>query len=509
MQKSLINTLVIFLLFEFWGYSQDVQWTLRLQSNVYLRTWKLTTKAEKTETEIFGAKVVLYESSSNKPVAQTVTDNEGKFVIEVPANGSYYILVSYPGCNTKKMTVDTRNVPEKFQKDNFKPKFTITGGFIMAKPYPGINYSTLNESLVHVQFMEGKKAFDDDKNFTERGVGICSKIYDAEWDLFMKFCDFNKKGDEALAIPDCPLAKKMYESALALIPGEFYPIQQLAKIPDCLAKLENKKKEDEQKKLKEEQEKLAKQKEAEEKAKREAEEKAKKEAEKAEKERLAKEKEEQEKLAKQKEAEEKAKREAEEKAKKEAEKAEKERLAKEKEEQEKLAKQKEAEEKAKRDAEEKAKKEAEKAEKERLAKEKAEQEKLAKQKESEEKKRKMAEEEERKKAEKERLAKEKEEAEKAKREAESKTAQQNIENVPGEPNEDPDPKKGKGKTTTYQILGSQENYRKNLARANDLFKTKRYEEAKSAYEECLKFKPDDPLSKLRIRQCDSILQLKK
>jgi flagellar biosynthesis GTPase FlhF len=270
--------------------------------------------------------------------------------------------------------------------------------------------------------MEGKKAFDDEKNFTERGVGICSKIYDAEWDLFMKFCDFNKKGDDALAIPDCPLAKKMYESALALIPGEFYPIQQLAKIPDCLAKEENKKKDEEQKKL---------------------------------------------------------------------------------------AKQKEAEERAKREAEEKAKKEAERAEKERLAKEKEEQDKLARQKEAEERKRKMAEEEERIKAEKERLAKEKEESEKAKKEAETKTAQQNIENVPGEPNEDPDPKKGKGKTTTYQILGSQENYRKNLARANDLFKTKRYEEAKTAYEECLKFKPDDPLSKLRIRQCDSILQLKK
>ncbi|MCX8080609.1 MAG: hypothetical protein N3F09_05155 [Bacteroidia bacterium] len=466
MRKNFLK--ILFFLNFITAYSQNAYWTLRLQSNVYLRTWTLTTKAEKTEKEIMGAKVVLYEATTNKPIAQTVTDDEGKFVLDVPGNGLYYILVSYPNCNTKKMTVDTRNVPEKLQNENYRPKFTITGGFIMAKPYPGINYGTLSESLVHVQFMEGKRAFDDDKNFTERGVGICQKIYEAEWDLFMRFCDFNKKGDAALAIPDCPLAKQMYESALALIPGEFYPTQQLAKIPDCLKQNENKKKTEEEKKAREEQERLA----------------------------------------KQKEAEEKAKREAEEKARKEAEKAEKERLAKEKAEQERLAKQKEEEERAKREAEEKARKEADRAEKERLAKEKAEQEKLAKQKAAEEKARQKAEEEKRKKEEMERLAKEK--AEKAKeKEAEQTAKEQKIENVPGEPSEDPDPKKGKGKTTTYQILGSQENYKKNLMRANDLFKTKRYEEAKSAYQECLKYKPEDPLSKLRIRQCDSLLNLKK
>jgi len=478
--------------------SQNADWRLRLESNVYLRTWKLTTKAEKTEAEIFGAKIVLYDAATQKPVAQTVSDNEGKFMLEVPPNGNFYILISYPGCNTKKMTVDTRNVPQEIQEKNFRPRFKITGGFIMAKPYPGIDYNGLSESLVHVRYFENKKAFDDDKVYTERGTSIVSKIYDSEWDLFKKFCDFNKKGDDALAIPDCPLAKKMYESALALIPGEFYPTQQLAKIPDCESKIEQKKKEEEEKKLKEEQEKLAKQKEAEEKARREAEAKAKAEAEKAEKERIAREKAEQEKLAKQKEAEEKARREAEAKAKAEAEKAEKERIAREKAEQEKLAKQKEAEEKARREAEAKAKAEAEKAEKEKIAKQKQEEEKARKK-----------QEEERKKAEKEQLAKQKEEEEKNKKAKEPSVTQAEVNNPPGDLPEEGDMDKGKGKRNVYGVLGSQEKYKQTLGRANDLFKTKRYSEAKELYSQCLQYKPEDPLSKMRIRQCDSLINLKK
>jgi len=438
--------------------SQNADWRLRLESNVYLRTWKLTTKAEKTEAEIFGAKIVLYDAATQKPVAQTVSDNEGKFMLEVPPNGNFYILISYPGCNTKKMTVDTRNVPQEIQEKNFRPRFKITGGFIMAKPYPGIDYNGLNEPLVHVRYFENKKAFDDDKDFTERGSSIVSKIYDSEWDLFKKFCDFNKKGDDALAIPDCPLAKKMYESALALIPGEFYPTQQLAKIPDCESKIEQKKKEEEEKKLKEEQEKLAKQKEAEEKSRREAEAKAKAEAEKAEKERIAREKAEQEKLAKQKEAEEKARREAEAKAKAEAEKAEKEKLAKQKQEEEKARKKQE---------------------------------------------------EERKKAEKEQLAKQKEEEEKNKKAKEPSVTQAEVNNPPGDKPEEGDMDKGKGKRNVYGVLGSQEKYKQTLGRANELFKTKRYSEAKELYSQCLQYKPEDPLSKMRIRQCDSLINLKK
>jgi len=398
--------------------SQNADWRLRLESNVYLRTWKLTTKAEKTEAEIFGAKIVLYDAATQKPVAQTVSDNEGKFMLEVPPNGNFYILISYPGCNTKKMTVDTRNVPQEIQEKNFRPRFKITGGFIMAKPYPGIDYNGLSESLVHVRYFENKKAFDDDKVYTERGTSIVSKIYDSEWDLFKKFCDFNKKGDDALAIPDCPLAKKMYESALALIPGEFYPTQQLAKIPDCDSKNEQKKKEEEEKKLKEEQEKLAKQKEAEEKARREAEAKAKAEAEKAEK--------------------------------------------------EKLAKQKQEEEKARKKQEE-----------------------------------------ERKKAEKEQLAKQKEEEEKNKKAKEPSVTQAEVNNPPGDLPEEGDMDKGKGKRNVYGVLGSQEKYKQTLGRANELFKTKRYSEAKELYSQCLQYKSEDPLSKMRIRQCDSLINLKK
>ncbi|MEO6303557.1 MAG: carboxypeptidase-like regulatory domain-containing protein, partial [Bacteroidia bacterium] len=198
------------------------QWALKLTSNVYLRTWKLDTKANKEEKEIGGATVTLFQNG--KQISQTTSSGGGDFTIMVPKDGEYYLTVTYPGCNTKRMAINTQNVPEKISTDGYKPSFEITGGFIMVKPYPGINYSELSQDLIRVEYTPGKKAFDDTDAGTEKGLGIVSKIYTAEDDLFNRFCSTNKAGDVALAKPDCPLAKTLYEKAIAMIPGEKYPI---------------------------------------------------------------------------------------------------------------------------------------------------------------------------------------------------------------------------------------------------------------------------------------------
>ncbi|MFN8229821.1 MAG: carboxypeptidase-like regulatory domain-containing protein [Bacteroidia bacterium] len=339
-------------------------WQLKISSNVYLRKWKLTTKPDKQEETIGGAVITLYKAGGIK-VGQTTSEGDGSFTVMVPANGEFYIIVSYPGCNSKRMSVSTKNVPEKYIDANFKPAFKITGGFIMVKPYPKINYNELNQDLIRVEFSEDKKAFKDTEGGTEQGLNIVGKIYDAEDELFKKFCGLNKSGDAALAVPDCPLAKKLYNEALTLIPGEEYPTTQLSKVGDCekaaqdaaakaKADAEAKAKADADAKAKEEADKLAKEQakkqEAEAKAKADADAKAKEEADK-----LAKEQ------AKKQEAEAKAKADADAKAKEEADK-----LAKEQ------AKKQEAEAKAKADADAKAKEEADKLAKEQAKKQEAE-----------------------------------------------------------------------------------------------------------------------------------------
>ncbi len=373
-------------------------WQLQLTSNVYLRTWKLSTKAEEDEKVIGGANVALYQNG--KLITQSTSNSDGEFTVLVPANGEFYLTVSYPGCNAKRMSINTQNVPEKISNDNFKPTFKITGGFIMVKPYPGIDYSPLKEDLVHVEYTPNKRGFDDTREGTEKGLSIVSKVYAAEDELFKRFCATNKAGDAALAKPDCPLAKKLYTEAIAMIPDEQYPAVQLAKVGNCLKDLEEAaKKAAEVKKL--EEEKIL--------------------ADKNEKERLAKEKAEAERIAKEKELADKADKEklAAEQALKE--KNEKERLAKEKAEVERIAKEKELIDKAAKEKLAAEQAEKNKSEKERAAKEKAEAERIAKEKELTDKATKeklAAEQAEKNKSEKESLAKEKAEAERIAKEKE-------------------------------------------------------------------------------------------
>lgn len=272
-------------------------WSVKISSNVEFRTWKLTTKADKEEKALLGASITLYQGS--KVISQNTSDSNGDFVVNVPGNGEYVLTVSYPGCNTKKFSIITTGVPPDVQQDpNFKPSFSI-GGFVMAKPFPGIDYSGLQQTLVKVVYEPKIRNFDDDEAYTEVGLGIVMKISASENVLINNFCNTNKAGDAALVKPDCPLAKMLYEKAIAMIPGEQYPVVQLAKVGDCLkAKEEAEKKASEQAAAKAEADKLAKEKAAADKAAKDQALKEKAAADKLAKEKAAADKAEKDKLAK-------------------------------------------------------------------------------------------------------------------------------------------------------------------------------------------------------------------
>lgn len=316
------------------AWSQN--WSVKISSNVELRTWKLTTKADKEEKSLLGASITL--SQGSKVISQGTSDANGDFSVMVPGNGEFVLTVSYPGCNAKKFSIITTGVPLELQQDvTWKPSFSI-GGFVMAKPFPGIDYSGLQQTLVKVIYESKIKNFDDDEAYTELGLGTVMKIANAENVLINNFCNTNKQGDAALAKPDCPLAKMLYEKAIAMIPGEQYPVEQLKKVGDCLkAKEEAAQKAAEAAKAKEEADKIAKEKAA---------------ADKAAKDQAAKDKAAADKIAKEKAA---------------ADKAEKDKIAKEN----AATKNKAATDKAAADEAAKDKAAKEKAEKDKLAKEKA------------------------------------------------------------------------------------------------------------------------------------------
>src|SRR5688572_8598603 len=121
--------------------------SLYLKSHVDQRTLILTSKVAVIEKSLVGADVVLYKQ--NTEVSRTKTDGNGDFKVLIPINGEYELIVSYPGCNSKKVALNTNGIPADLQKTNFISTFSI-GGFVMAKPLPGINYSELQKPLVKV-----------------------------------------------------------------------------------------------------------------------------------------------------------------------------------------------------------------------------------------------------------------------------------------------------------------------------------------------------------------------
>ena len=408
------------------AYSQS--WKVEISSNVEYKSWKLTNKSEVKTAPLNGATIKLMKGSTL--IEQTKSDGNGDFTVHVPAGDVFIIEVSYSGCTTKRFEVITKNVPD-FGEEIFKPSFSI-GGFILSKPFQGIDYSGLQQPLVKVVYVPKIKNFDDDGSFTQQSLGVVGKIYDAEDALIESFCSTNRKGDEALKVPDCPLAKQLYEKAKTIIAGEQYPVQQLLKVGACLKeKEEAEKKAQEAIAAKAEAERIAKEKDAAAKAEKEKAAAAKIEAEKIAKEKEAAAKADAERIAKEKETSEKAEKEKAAAAKLEAEKITKEKEAVAKADAERIAKEKEAVDKAEKEKAAAAKLEAEKIAKEkentskteqdRLAKEKEVADKLAKQKEKEEKERIAKEKAEQEKLAKEKAKKDKEEADKIAKENSIKT----------------------------------------------------------------------------------------
>ena len=229
-----IKSIVLLLLISSSCFAQN--WTLELKSYVSFRSWKLTTKAESEEKDLGGATIKLFQGSIL--VSQITSGADGEFTLLVPPNGEFIGEVSYPGCNTKRFAVSTTGVPEKVGDDDYKPTFTIKGGFVMVKPYPSIDYSNLKQSLIKVSYLPSLKNFDNEEAATQTGLALVGKVYGDEDILFEKFCAKNREGDAALKIPDCPLARRLYNEAIAIIPNEEYPVEQLKKVGACLKEME-------------------------------------------------------------------------------------------------------------------------------------------------------------------------------------------------------------------------------------------------------------------------------
>lgn len=171
-----------------------------------------------------------------------------------------------------------------------------------------------------------------------------------------------------------------------------------------------------------------------------------------------------------------------------------------------------AEAKAKYEEKQKAAREKEQKQKEGLAKSKAEDEAAMKEKEA----KKAAKQKEHEEKQKEGLAKskaedeaamkadfEKKEAKRKQREAEEEEKKKLAYETKSK---DGQGEMGKGNSdhAIPQVIGAAEKYRERIKAADELFKRKRYDEAKEIYNEALMYKDKDPYATNKIAECDKL-----
>lgn len=88
--KTRINYIIVLSVFILNVHAQD--WKLKIHSQVELRTWKLTTKADKEEKRLPGASILLTKMNGGAIVSQLTTDDKGGFIVDMAPNEDYIII---------------------------------------------------------------------------------------------------------------------------------------------------------------------------------------------------------------------------------------------------------------------------------------------------------------------------------------------------------------------------------------------------------------------------------
>lgn len=205
-------------------YSASQALIYRLNSKALIRKWTLSSKAYRQEESLSGATIELLEGT--KPISKTTSDNEGNFTLDLPSIGNYMIIISKPGFNTRKFSINCNSIIIKNGESDFIPSINITG-FIGDKTIKDVGDIGLNQPTVQLV---------DNKNEIIKygGLNFPVNVNDGEIRIIQKFCTCNRLGDIAMQNKNFALAKTYYQMASTIMEKEEYPKEQLIRAEDGL-----------------------------------------------------------------------------------------------------------------------------------------------------------------------------------------------------------------------------------------------------------------------------------
>ena len=178
--------------------------------------------------------VNLYKGSTL--VSTSSTGSNGKFKLSVPHDGDFVVQITKPGYITKRIAINTFNVPDERTNSGFADYDVDVDLF---KLFPGLDYSVLNNPIARIIYnpLPAVDDFDYDKVYTSQIQAQLDKLKElarlAREKLRMYQAAIDA-ADKLFNASDWTNAKAKYQEALGILPNEQYPKDQIAK---CDAKL--------------------------------------------------------------------------------------------------------------------------------------------------------------------------------------------------------------------------------------------------------------------------------
>jgi hypothetical protein len=198
---------------------------LGLAQNWFL---SLTGRVEQNGVDLEGASVTLMNGA--KQISQIITEDDGEFGFQVPPDGNFTIIVTKKGLCSKNFQVSTKFVPSQSKGVS---RFDIPG-IILFEQNPEVDYSILNQPIVKIKYDTIKNIFDYDEEYFTKSLAALEKLrqlekeaIDRQKSINTNYLSFIKSGDKAFQKKDWSSAKQFYQQATELKKAESYPKSQL------------------------------------------------------------------------------------------------------------------------------------------------------------------------------------------------------------------------------------------------------------------------------------------
>ncbi|MFQ5334623.1 MAG: hypothetical protein ACE5DN_00970 [Flavobacteriales bacterium] len=171
-----------------------------------------------------GAKVQVFQDGNS--FDQLTTSSYGKFYFELPLDHNYLLIYSKPGYVTKRINIDTRGIPEKIAKNGFS-----YGGWEVDifSEVEGLDVSILQKPVAKMSYSSSVGNFDYDKEYTKSIQDELTRMQKELLRLENKYKTLLLKGDNAVKSENFDEAIGLYQEALKIKPKQDYPKKQIEK----------------------------------------------------------------------------------------------------------------------------------------------------------------------------------------------------------------------------------------------------------------------------------------